>query len=172
MQTGRDRSWSRPYNAQDTESEYGSGTHVGPWACLNIRNRQPGMHYAYGTRKDPSSLTSMRAMGFDFVREGDPEALGLDLPAGFGTGQDTCVGMGNLVLMRIPLSLYRKRCDEAEAARQASRAAPTRQFLDRNHEFLRGQRGAAPRTGAAFAYPEHGATGYRDANSLDPDAEE
>lgn len=173
MQTGHDQSWSRPYTPpSDSDPEVGSGTHVGPYACLNIRNRQPGFRYAYGTRQDPGGLTSMRSMGFQFIREGEPEGMGLDLPAGFGNSPDSIIGMGNLVAMKIPLDVYRKRMDEAQAARIASRAGPTRQILDRNSEFSRAYNRAPANLGAVFAYPEHGATGYKDNNSLDPENEE
>ncbi len=173
MQAGRDRSWSKPYNPhEDSDSPEGSGTHVGPWACLNVRNRQPGFRYAFGHRADAGGITTMRQMGFDFVREGDPEMLGADLPTGLGGSSDGLTGMGRLVLMKIPLERYRQRQLETARAQAASREGPTQQFLSRNAEFTRAQGGRSPKSGAAFAYPEHGATGYRDSNNFDPDAEE
>jgi len=171
MQAIRDRSWSRPYNPKEEDSIEGSGTHRGPYAHLNVRNRQPGYHYAYGHRDDRGGITTMQHMGFSFVRRGDPESLGLDLPAGMGESADNTVGSGKFVLMKIPLSIYAKRLEETAAAQRASRMGPTQRFTDRNAEFVAAQGGRAPRGGAAYALPDHKEDGYHYNNSLDPNAE-
>lgn len=162
MQSGRDYSWSKPFNPNPApDEEYGS--HVGPYAALNIRNREPGYHYAYAHRDDPGSYRSMQMMGFRPVQVGESDAVSNDFGLGApqGSSPDTLASVGKLVQMKIPLDRYAKLLSDAEAAQRASREGPTQEFLEKGRELERSYNRRPANVGAAFAYPEHGRTGYR-----------
>jgi len=160
MQAGIDREWARPYNPHPDPHEP-HGSHIGPYACLNIRNPTPGFHTAYAHRDDPGGFTNMQMMGFRPVTLDDPHGprLAADLPMQFGAPQDNLVGMGKLVLMQIPLDRYAEIREEEDRIRAEKNRGPTAAYLDRGAGFEREQ-GRRPRTGAVYALPDHGETGY------------
>lgn len=160
MQTGRDYSWSKPFTEHTApDEEYGS--HVGQYSVLNIRNRQADSHYAYAHRGDPGSFRSMQMMGFRPVQKGEPEAAE-DEYSQFGASSDSLAGTGPFVLMKMPLDKYRKLLADTENAQKASREGPTSRYLAEGEAFNRSYNRRPAGVGAAFAYPEHGRSGYRD----------
>jgi len=162
MQGGSNKAWSRPFNPHPGAHE-SHGSHRGNYESLNLRTPRPGFHYAFTHRGEQyRALTqSMLMQGFKpSRREPGGVALGADLVPEFGSPQDSLVGMGNLVLMEIPLEQYREnKLREAEYQKRALEG-PTAAFLSKKEEIRRQMGPSAGRIEPLYATPEHGTTGY------------
>lgn len=161
MQGGSDNSWSRPFNPNPTSGE-AFGTHRGHMKALNVRGLRPGFHVAYAHR-DPKYAGFTQSMLMQGYRPVQPESgtrCGADLPAGFGSPQDSTVGFNKLMLMEIPIEQYKQIQAEKAAFRAQASDGPTRAFLDRNGEFQAAYGPSGARLNAVYADPRHGRNGY------------
>ncbi len=120
MEGGGDRSWWTPLNPDGNKPSVDGitptiGCHAGESAVLNVQNPQQGFEYRW-EKKDPRKIMRAKMRGDIPVLAGDQEYMGLNRMVGLDSASpmDTQDIVGDVVLMRTPIEVMRKR-REAEA---------------------------------------------------------
>lgn len=157
LQVGDNFSWFKPVNHEDSDT---IGSYVGDYEALNIRGAQPDYHYYYQrfSKNRSDAVLRFRNKGWSVVGPDDPEKFGSDLidwhtQVPLGTER----AYGDVILMKIPLALYRKQQEE----RQAQVTETIQDFGARFTEL--GEERAAnlkhrPQGQLYYARPDHGQT--------------
>lgn len=143
FQTGGDTSWLRPVTPEERGEGEGQplqiGTHRGNYAALNIRNPQPGRHYAY-VRADGKSYRRYVNEGWQPLRDDSPEQWGAEaLPEWVQQQVGGARAFGDLMPMWIPHERYqeivRARLDLAAASLRRTDRAYLDKGLQREAEL-------------------------------------
>jgi hypothetical protein len=161
MQGGSDAKDWAPIRLNPNDPTRPYGTHKGHMKGLNVQGLRPGYHVAYASRLPQMAgfTQSMILQGYRPVQAESGTRCGL-APGQYGAPQDSTVGLGNLMLMEIPIEQYRELKVEQERRRLAATDAPTAGYLGRNEEFAAAQGPKSRGRRVAYAMPEHGRNGY------------
>lgn len=166
MQSGSSREWSKPFNPNPAEYE-AFGSHRGTAAYYNIRNRQPGLHYAFADRRHPQGYNRMWSMGFRPDQSGAKPSG--EIPDSVGYPQGSSPFGGHLVLMSMPIGKYQQVKETQRKTRMDKLNGPTDSYTAANDRFIANHYRRAPNSGRVFyAYPDHGRNGFE---TRDPDEE-
>ena len=122
IQAGDDFSWYKPVDSDNSET---IGSFVGDHEALNITGAQPDYHYYYQRFSKGRSDAVIRFLnrGWSVVGPDDPEKFGTDRVSWkVQTSLGTERAYQDVLLMKIPLSLYREQ-QEARQDREKSLVA-------------------------------------------------
>jgi hypothetical protein len=156
---GQDRAWYEPLRSDgsrdlDTYDET-IGCHVGPYAGLNVARPQPGFEYSWAIN-DPRELLRARQRGAQIVQSDDPEySVYNEFEDSDRTPLDTAKLYEEVILVRTPLEVVRKRREEEQRRAEASLHGSVRSFTDKASalESDAGRRGGHSST--RFARHDH-----------------
>jgi hypothetical protein len=149
MQTGCPREWLRPVEPSDQANRRLLGCHRGRHTALNVRNPKRGYHYYYCST-DESAVQRFLNDGWEVPQAGDPEKWGAKLPAHVQQQLDGRRAFQDVMLIRIPIPLYRERQREAQELTHAMREGVENDFFDKGREREAELGSAAPEDGPLY----------------------
>ncbi len=116
------------------------GTHAGAAAGLNIEGAVPGFHYSWIRHpkydRGIGQLQRFMNMGYQVCGPDSPELRARAGSLNFAQfGLDNYQVHGDVILVRIPEELLRKREDDKRAEAQAALDGPTEDYLQRGRDI-------------------------------------
>ena len=163
---GSDREWLESLDSEGNRNpdlpieDRVIGSHVGPYAGLNLFNARPGFEYEWLLNPSrsgghPADALMIHQIGGEVVKDGDQEYAAFKTMEGMQSeGVDTNTVFNELVLVRIPVEAQRQRMQKhQDANNRMLRKGPEESFVNQaSHEERERYSGSGP---TRFAMRDH-----------------